>query len=298
MNRMITFGAAILAALSLNSVANAQEVTFKRAIPGVGDAREVSEDMTLTNKISVTMNGKVVQEVDQKQHASKTEKITILSRAGKKIAKIKVDYIKGEATEDAGRGPKTSKSGLVGKSFILEDKGDKVLVVEENGKKPAEDDERRVTQSHSKFLGEFRNKFADVLPDRAIKIGETITVEKEKANKFFRDDAKKVTLTVELFTLKLTGTKKINGETVGVFEMHLKFVDNFAKGMKLATDLSGTALVGVNTCFSHLIDIKGPMEMSGKNQGMVMSGKGEMHMKNKVTYSKAGAASKPTSGGK
>lgn len=298
MKRNFSLGAAVLAALALTSAANAQEVTFKKAIPGVGEARLETEDMKLVNKISVSMNGQVVQEVEQTQKVAKSAKVTVLARSGKKIAKIKVDCIKGETTENAGRGAKTTKSDLVGKSFVLTDTGEKVLVSDENGKRVTKDDAARVKISYSKALGEFSNKFGDVLPERAIKVGETLTIEQAKANKFFRDDAKKVTLNVEIFTLKLTGTKKISGVTVAVFEMHLKFVDKFAKGMKLTTDLKGSALVGVDTCFTHLMDLKGPMEMDGKNQGMTMKGLGSMHMKIHVEYSKVGAASKPTTGGK
>lgn len=298
MKNTVTFGAAILAILSFNSLANGQEVTFKKAIPKVGESRQTTEDMSLTNKITVSANGKVLQTVDQKQQVGKTVKLTVLVRAKEKIAKIKVDYIRGETTEDSGRGEKTTTSPLVGKSFLLEDKGDKVLVTDGAGKKTSDAEATRVKMSYSKSLGEFHNKFGDVLPDRALKVGETITVEQKKANKFFRDDEKKVTLTVELFTLKLTGTKKIGAVTVGIFEMHLKFVDKFAKGMKLTTDLKGQALVDVATCFTHLMDLKGPMEMAGKNQGMTMNGKGEMHMKLHIVHSKEGTTSKPTTGGK
>lgn len=298
MKRMITFGAAVLAALSLNSAANAQEVTFKKATPAVGETNATTEEMKMSNKISVSANGNVIQEVDQKMQETKASKMTVLAVDGKKITKIKVTYKKKEAKQDVGQGPMNKSSKLVGKTFILSKSGDAVTVTDEAGKKVDDAVAKEVEADHSKNLGEFDNKFAEVLPDRAIKVGETITVDKKKANSFFKDKDDKDPMNVETFTLKLTGTKKINGVMVGVFDMHVKFAGEPGPGMKMTIDMKGTAHVGVDNCYPHLMDLKGPLAMNGKNQGMDMKGAGEMHMKIHAVYGKGGATSKPTTGGK
>ncbi|MDF1665957.1 MAG: hypothetical protein P1V97_29645 [Planctomycetota bacterium] len=298
MKRMITFGAAILAALSLNSVANAQEVTFKKGVPGVGESRSSTEETAMTNKMAITMNGQVVQKVEQKTSETKSHTVTVLARDGEKISKIKVHLKKKEAKQDVGQGPQSKKSDLVGKTFVLEQKGDDVVVTDEAGKKVDDTVAKEVKGDFAKSLGDFDNKFAEVLPDGAVKVGDTITVDKKKANKFFKDGDDKDPMQVEVFTLKLTGTKKINGVTVAVFEMHVKFSGEPNPGMKIVMDMKGTAHVSVDSSYPHLLDLKGPMTVVGKNQGMDIKGDGEMKMKFHSTYGKAGAAtSKPTTGG-
>lgn len=297
MKRMITLGAAVLAALTFNSVAIAQEVTFKKAVPGVGESRSSTEETAMTNKMSVTMNGQVVQKVDQKTSETKTNTVTVLAKDGDKITKIKVHLKKKEAKQDVGQGPQSRKSELAGKTFTLEKKGDDVVVTDDAGKKAADEVAKEIKGDFEKSLGDFDNKFKHVLPDGAVKVGQTITVDKKKANKFFKDEDDKDPMEVETFTLKLTGTKKINGATVAVFEMHVKFSGAPQPGMKLTMDMKGTAHVGVDTSYPHLIDLKGPMVIDGKNQGMEIKGEGEMKMKFHSTYGKAGAAtSKPTTG--
>jgi hypothetical protein len=309
MNRGITFGIALSAVLSMAFSASAQDskltsVRFKKVRPVVGDIRHETDSMGMKNKMKLTQNGQVLQTMNQKMGENEESIIEILALDKDDITKIKVTCRKKEEKGDVGMGPQEKKSPITGMTFILEKKGDKVVVTDGTGKELKTQlfvDEART--NYAKMLGADRNKFNKVIPDRAIKIGETIDIPAKVAKKFFDNDEANKEMTVEKFTLTLKSTKKLpmfvgdkNGPLVAVFDMAVKFVGEPQKGMKMTMDMKGVAVIGVNNSWPYLMDLKGPMTMTGSQQnGEVkfdLAGSGVMAMKKTAIYSKA----KPTTG--
>jgi hypothetical protein len=309
MNRGITFGIAWLATISMGFSAFAQDsiptsVVFKKVRRGVGDIRHKTEAMGMKNELKITEKGQVLQTINQKVAKNKESKIEVLAVDKDEVTKIKVTCRKKEEKSDVGKGRQDKKSPLTGMTFILEKKDDKVIVTDGAGKKLKTqfiEDEARA--AYTKALGPDKSKFQIVIPDRPIKIGETIDIPKKVANKFFEDDEANEKTTVEKFTLTLKSTKKFpmflgdnNGPLVAVFDMAVKFVGEPQKGMKVTMDMKGVAVIGINNCWTYLIDIKGPMTMTGSQQNgkrkFDLAGRGLMGMKKSAVYSKA----KPTTG--
>ena len=294
MKRMITLGAAIVAALSMNSVAVAQEVTIKRASPKIGESRLTTDKSGMNAKFAITQNGKK-RDVKQVVHELSTTKVTILAKTGDKVTQLKIHVKKDVEKQDIDGKEQEEKSPLSGKTFILEKKAGKVHVTDEAGKKVDDRTAGLVAGKYGHEFDEFDDKFGLILPKRSLKVGETITIDKKLASRFFSDAAGEDPMNVESFTLKLIGAKKINGATVAVFEMHFKGGGKAGPTMTLDLNLKGAAHIDVDTGYPHLMSFKGSAIMNDKNPQMSMSGKGEMHLKRLSVYGKASkAASQPS----
>lgn len=296
MNRGFTACAALLIALTLPSVSTAQDITFKKKVPAVGDSRTTTEHSSSVNNIEVSQNGQVIQKLKQTGKETKVDTITVLAKVDGKITKIKVHVKSNEVTQDVGTGAQTKENPLKGKTFILEKKGDSHVVTDEAGKKLSEDLTKIAYIQYGDDLGDFKNEFKKIIPDRAIKMGETIKVSDKLAQSFFNSKKEKSPLKVESFTLTLEEKKTVNGVDLAVFDMSVKFSGAPAPGAKITVAMTGPLHLGINDCYPYLMDLKGKMDMAGSQQGLDIKGTGENKLKKTGSYKSGSAASKPTTG--
>ncbi|MDF1665956.1 MAG: hypothetical protein P1V97_29640 [Planctomycetota bacterium] len=296
MNKGITLCAALVATLALPGLSSAQEISFKKKTPAVGDSQQTTEHSTSTNNIEVSQNGKLLQKMKQTAEESKVDTITVLALDAGKITKIKVHVAKNEVKQDVGMGAQSKKNPLVGKTFLIEKTGDDIVVTDEAGKKLGDDLAKVAVIEYSDELGDFKNEFTKIIPDKSVKVGETLKVSEKVAQSFFNSKKEKNPLKVDDFTLTLKGTKNINGVDIAVFEMTVKFSGAPAPGAKIAVEMTGPLHIGIHDCYPYLMDLKGKMSIQGSQQGMDIKGVGENKLKKTGSYKSAATASKPTTG--
>lgn len=296
MYKGMTLSAVILFTLAIPGLSFAQEITFKKKSPAVGDSHSTTELSSSKNNIEVFQKGQLLQKMKQSGKESKVDSVTVLALSAGKITKIKVHVKQNEMTQDAGMGPQSKKSPLVGKTFLLEKKDDAIHITDEAGKKLPEALAKVAELEYGDELGDFKNEFNKIIPDRAVKVGETLTVSEKVAQSFFNSKKEKNPLKVVKFTLTLKGSKQLNGVDVAIFDMVVQFSGAPAPGAKIAVAMTGPLHIGINDCYPYLMDLKGKMDIKGSQQGMDIKGVGENKLKKTGLYKVATPASKPTTG--
>ena len=298
MSRGLFLRAAVFAILSLPTFCLAQEVTIKKSQPKVGDVLGTTEHSSSANDIKLFQKGKLIQTLKQKAEELRSDTITILACDGDKIRKLKVHVKKNEKKQSVGVGPDSKKSLLVGKTFILEKKGETIVATDESGKKLADDMAKEARYEYADELGEYKNEFNKIIPDRALKVGETIKVPEKMAQSFFNSKQEKSPLKVTHFTLTLKGTKKVNNVDVAIFDILVKFSGSPAAGSKVSVEMKGPLHIGVNNCYPYLMNISGTMTIEGKEQGLDIKGAGQNKLKKTGSYTKSAKTKQPKSGQK
>lgn len=275
----------------LGSAEAQDSVHFKKEELAVGSRRVTKEGMTMKNKMRIEANGQVIQTLNQDMKTTKHIIHTILAMKGKKVTKVKVEVKAFKETLDQGEAGKNTKTNpMAGKNFILEKIKDVIAVTDENGNSV---DESLVAEARKSFKDIFGNEkkgdFEELIPDRPVKIGETLKVTDELAQKLFDDSGD---LKIDGFVMKLVAVKEIDGRKVGVFAISMNMSVKPAESMDMSMKMKGTLSLGADNTWPYTITMTGPLVFSGKQQGMDLVGKGSMTMSNSFRYSGPRASKK------
>ncbi|MDF1665959.1 MAG: hypothetical protein P1V97_29655 [Planctomycetota bacterium] len=295
MKTLKTLGLLSLLLLSTQSLLSAEEVTLKQKKASVGWTDLRSESFLMSNKLTISSGGKVVREVQQTNFKDFVTKLTVLAVDGDKVTKVKVEVIKKESKAGMGK-PVLRKSPHTGKSFVLEQKGDKVTVTEGDKAVP-ENLAAAIEKDYGSSLGAPTNKFLKMLPGSTMKVGESVPVKLEAARAFIADEDRSP-FKLKSFELKLTGTKTVDSVKVAVFEVHAKFSGSEGT-MVMGYELKGPIEVGIDDSLPRLVDLNGPVAISAKDSTREMKGVGTLKTKVSNVYSMSGqATSKPSKEGR
>ncbi|MDF1667371.1 MAG: hypothetical protein P1V97_36835 [Planctomycetota bacterium] len=280
-------------AFAMLGTAEAQDsVHFKKQDPVVGSRRVSKEGLTMKNKMSIEANGQVIQTLNQDMKANKHFIFTVLAVKGKVVTKLKVAVKAMDEKLDQGEAGSNEKSNpMVGKTFILETIKDVISVTDGDGNPVEESLVKEARKAFAKELAEDKvEDFSNIIPDRPVKIGETLQVPAAVAKKLFEsggDDFK-----VEKFVIKLIAVKEIRGEKIGVFAMSMNMAVKPSASLNMSIKFKGTMSLGVNNSWPYDLSMSGPLVFSGKEQGMDLTGKGSMGMNNSNRYSGPRAVTK------
>jgi hypothetical protein len=121
-------------------------VQFQPRRPAVGDAVTTKSSSTT----SMTINAKS-KTVSVNQAEEKEKVVQLLAVAGDLATKAKVTYRKFSKTTSTGGSPGTPVDVVGGKTFVVERKGDALLVTDEQGGKPSTEQEDVVAQDMRSF---------------------------------------------------------------------------------------------------------------------------------------------------
>jgi hypothetical protein len=309
MNRFSISAVAAFLLLSLTSQSQAQEskpaapvqvtsVRFKKKALAVGDSQSEKGSIHMVNKMVITMPGAPPQTLNQTVTETESAEKTILAVDAKGASKVRVKILDNSKTDDRGAAGKNKKTHpAVGKTIVLEQKGEDVQVTDEAGKAIEPRIADAIRLEYGNELGTQHDQFFKAMPDREIKIGEIIKLSEKQANEIFNKGKKDDEAVAKNFTLTLHALKTVNGVKVAVFKSAIKMVVTPSPGLDLTMDMKGEIHLGVDTCWPYLIDMKGPLTVDGamKRQGdatLIFKGGGTFHMKRSATY----GAKRPVSG--
>lgn len=273
--------------------AEAQDsVHFKKEDLVVGSRRVAKEGMTMKNKMSIEANGQVIQTLNQDMKANKHFVLTVLAMEGKVVTKLKVAVKAMDEKLDQGEAGSSEKTNpMVGKTFILEKVKDVITVTDGEGDPVDESLVKEAQKAFGKELAEEKSgDFSEVIPDRPVKIGETLNVPAALAKKLFDDNGEN--FKVEKFVIKLIAVKEVDGDKVGVFSMSMNMTVKPSPALNMSVQFKGTMSLGVNNSWPYDLSMTGPLAFSGKEQGMDLNGKGSMGLTNSMRYSGSRATAK------
>lgn len=280
-------------ALPMNSALAQESYHFKKKGPTVGTKRVSKEGMDMTNEFAVGANGQVIQTVKQKLKAKKHFVFTVLATKDETVTKLKVHVKAHSETLDQGpMGVNSKKNPLVGKTFIIEQIDDVVAVTDGDGN-PV--DEALVKEARKEFGKEVGKKedtdFDDIIPDRPLKIGETLKVPPALAKKMF--DAEEDGTKIEQFSIKFVAVETKNGVKLGVFEMVMNMSVKPAAALTMTVKMKGKMRLGIENSWPYEMSLKGPLVFKGSQQGMDLDGKGTMSLSNSAQYTVPQTAKTP-----
>jgi hypothetical protein len=215
-----------------------------------GDVVENKQEETGKLNVSFTIGG--MEKKDNISNSKKivfTEEILAKKAEDKHATKLRRTYSVHETTENG----ETTKASFVGKPILIERKADGYSITV-NGKPLPEDE---APELYKKFdsTRDDEPENSDFLPEKAVKVGESWTVPKEKSTKMFESlnqDKMKVDTKKSSIQGKLLKTYEKDGARFGVLEIKFQM---FITAMDLGgqeldtTKASVMTVVGtVDTC--------------------------------------------------
>lgn len=245
--------------------------------------KEKEGDVVKVTKVSKT-DGTVMavvgpEKVNEKQKGSEdvayTEEFLTWPADAKRATKFRRVYEKVDKTNEKGE---EVKSTLVGKTVVVERAKDKNTYTVDDKPPTAE----QLKELDAEFAGksDTMNKH-DMMPDKAVKVGDTWTLDKKKVlaamgeMKGFSTDAEK-----SKFTGKLVKAAKKDGVLMGTIEITLKFAltdfplgENMAVPAEAGSEMSIVAVIdccldgttaGEKTTLTMSMAVKAKLPMDGK----------------------------------
>lgn len=256
----------------------AGDLTITPRMPAVGTKWQE----TRKNQMKLTMTidiGAAKQTATLDDRETTIEKSEVLGVEGKLVTKKKVTYAEKTKFEtENGKDKPMVASPLGGRTYVLTWADGKVQVSDESGKSVSAEEDELVRKSHASF-GKPDPLF-EGMPEGALHIGDDVPKLKAaiQENLTASDDGKeKPDFHVE--SVKLASIER-GTDTIGVFDVVITVQtpstskDPF--GMK--ADLKGTMRIRAKDGWLTAMDLKGPLELSGRDPSYNVSGKGEMTM--------------------
>lgn len=269
--------------------AQAQDpISFTKKIPAQGDVRLEAEKMAMDMKIAISLNGNPLQNIQQTKSEDESAQTTILESTDNSITKVLLKVIRKDSAETGPGGEKKTNSPIAGKSFILTKKDKEIAVTDAEGKAVNDDFAKAAREEGSNLFDKDFNQFAKILPDRPIKVGETITIKGEEALELF--GGKDQSFSDGTFSLTLKGSKDIAGQKCAEFNVTMSLKGEPQKGINIDTTLKGSMLIDTSNSWPLKMNVTGPMTVKGLNetpQGKIsFTGTGTMTIEHEASYSK------------
>ena len=265
----------------------AQEVTFNKQNPAVGDRRTEEGTMSTDMEIKVAMGGNVLQTVKQSQGEEESFRWTVLAVDGKEVTKAKIECMKKVASGNGPMGEMKEESPLVGQTVIATLEDGEIAITDEEGNKVDGEIAAAAKEEAEGKLGKKKSDFSTLIPDRPVKIGETLELSGDKARELFAQGSEgledvKITLTLKEQT-------KHAGHDCGVFDIAVE-MGGEQQGMEIGGKLAGKLYLATATTWPVEMNLEGNMKVSGAQeqggQKIDIDGSGPMKMTRKASYDK------------
>lgn len=204
-----------------------------------------------------------------KEDVAYTEEILKWPADAKRATKLQRTYEKVDKTSDKGE---EMKSYLVGKTVVVDRSKDKPAYTVD-GKPPTDDQQKELDAEFGEEKSDFDKH--DMLPGKAVKVGDTWTLDKKKViaalgakSKFGFDEEK------SSFTGKLVKAAKKDGALHGTLEFTLKFaVTEFPLGPNMAVPTEAGSAMTIKATIDCCLDGTVPGEKSEMAMTMVVKAK-------------------------
>ena len=259
--------------------------TFTPKKPSVGDKRTATQNKKMVMAIDVDGNKSNLTS-DEQVEANEE----VLAVENGLIMKLKVTYTKAFKDEKKPKGGTTGAKPTEGKTYVVEKKGDDVVVTDEAGAAVPKDEEEIVIDDHDGSLGK-PDPFMAGFPTRPLKKGERVTELEVALQAYF------IASTVERsqkkgkdgpsFTDFEVTFRGVEGD-IGLFDMKMKLAGDESGVMHLDVPFVGTLKVRVADAWPHEIKLEGNMTMTpaagASGPLATLSGAGTMSMDYRFAY--------------
>ncbi|MCO5167257.1 MAG: hypothetical protein M9894_12965 [Planctomycetes bacterium] len=267
------------ALLLVASAATAEEtVTLTWRPPAEGSTRTDTKHMEMKLNLVVRLNGQVVQDANMSMREDEETAVTVQAVTGDAASKVQVEYRRAEKVQAQDQVEERATSPTLGKTYVVERKGEELTVTAADGSAPPEE-EQEVVAKDQRDLGK-PDRFFRLLPKEPVTVGQVIAVSPEDAREVFPPDD----MEVKRFQLKLAGVQ----EGVARFEVEMLAGGEPTEGMTMTFDLKGDFLVRVADGRPLSLTLAGPMEMKGlqEEEGtkVEFGGKGTMSVRFGASY--------------
>jgi hypothetical protein len=238
--------------------ADTATVTFKSKAAAVGDKHSSSEDMLMT--MAVRVSGKSMTIDSSETEERKTE---VLAVADGVATKVRVRYLKHQKESKVDGKSSSATSPVGGKTYIVERKGDKVVVTNADGKSVSPEEEKQLIKNYRR-LGK-PDEITKTLKSKPRKVGEKLDdVAKAMSDQFRERSDASEKVTIEETKLVFSEVKKIDGIEHAVLDLTVKMVAEPGADGKLTMDLKGKVLVRIDEASYGEITMAGPIKMTGR----------------------------------
>lgn len=257
--------------LSATAASAAEQVTFGRKM-AAGDKLTFSQVVVSDNTISVSANGQVVQQVQQKmtQNRAGTTSIEAVDESGKPTKTTFVfDKTTGSETAMNGQPAQAMPSSLSGKTVTVTRTGEKELNYStELDEAAAAEVKEMFTQEHT------------LLPSKPVTVGDSWDIDPAELKSMMPPGGEAKAKG------KLLSVETAGGRQIATVEFTIA-MNGAMQGMAMNFDLSGKGTVDVASGQPVDVEISGPLKASGRQQtpngavDVAMTGKMTMNMKSK-----------------
>lgn len=252
-------------------------LTIVPKMPAVGtkweETRKNQMKLTMTVDIGAARNHATLDDRE-----TTVEKSEVLGVEGKIVTKKKITYAEKTKVQSENGKDKSTPSPLVGKTYVLAMVDGKPAVTDEAGKSVPAVEEELVLKSHRSF-GKPDPMF-DGMPQGAIRVGDEVpSLKKALQDNLADSDDGKDHPEFIVDSVKLTTIDKGN-DLVGVFALEITVQtpkdskDPFAMKAKL----TGTMKLRAKDGWLTGMELKGPLDLAGKDPSFKVEGKGDMNM--------------------
>ncbi|MDA8592494.1 hypothetical protein N9L90_01070 [Planctomycetota bacterium] len=250
-----------LAVLALIAPLHGQDVdaiTFERAPRQVGEQFTEARFMKSEMEVEVSLGDEVIQQNSRIESRDAELRVEVLELEEGRITKLEIHTVKLVKSGGPTAGAK-DVSPLVGLTLHARLVGDGVEITDAQGK-PVE---QEVAGAAKALAGPLFKPKPRLIPDRPIKIGETLNIDFDQVGALIEPSSEDDTEDFE-FTLKLTGTRSLDGTECGVFEAAMSYAAGARSGVVSRHDLKGEVLVDIASGRVRSMTLGGEVEGAGQ----------------------------------
>jgi hypothetical protein len=273
--------AAAAASVAPSAPAADKQVRFSQHTPMKDQviAEQSATDMTMS--MTIKKGDKVLSELTMRQGETEKKKVTILAATDKAVTSVRCEYLEKSTIEGAADKERKKASVVSGKTYLVTAKNGKIEVVNATGR-PVSGKERTEVAKDNADLGK-PNKTAELVPDRPIAVGETLTPPASVIRSMMNTDDE----SMELKDISLT-LKAIEGSgaaRAGVFAMSLRVGASNKKGaMPVQMELAGSLKILVDSMLPVEMNLSGPISLATEQKGNSITATGRAAFSISATY--------------
>ena len=243
-----------------------ETVTFHKVYPKVGTIRVTTEAM----KMRFTMNARgTALTMAHNGIEAKSEKVLALT--GNRISKVEVTYTLVLETKTQNGTATHTPSPVVGKTYVVEARGGKVLVTTRDGRSVSAAENKHVAKDY-KSLGK-ANHMLDAIPTKPVAVGNYVPAFAEALKKSFADtfagDPKQQWTIANVF-VKLNSKGTVAGTPVAILAVGVSMT-MAQPGFNMTMHLKGTVVLRLADGWPLTLTMSGPLDILGNHNAGRMS---------------------------
>jgi len=257
-------------------------VTFHQKPAQVGDQVGQKLAVDLDVSTTITQSGQIANQDTAIVRRRQDRLIEVLEVTGGRVRRARVSFPHSRHRSPENPDPTQQKVQAVeGKSYLVERRGEQLLVTDLQGAIPLQDEFEIVVHS-VQTLG-LPNPLAKILLDRAIPIGERIKIPHELAKQIMGlgDSLGQV----QKFELVLKELLTVDGQECALFGATLEIRGREDHPMEV--DIEGSVTIQIETCRTIEAKLAGPLHMIATEPSYQILAEGELKLAIRSHYGSA-----------